>query len=85
MPDVFKGDGVPPDVMDDPAKRATFNWGAWIGAHPPDVVLKDIVTPVLNEVKASQGVKKVAAIGFWYGYSVTFDPLSRGRFPEQML
>lgn len=67
MPDLFGAEPVPNNIMEDPAKRAEFNWGAWVGRHLPDVVLKEIVVPLVKEVREKQGVKKIAAIGFCYG------------------
>jgi len=75
-PDLFEGEPVSPDILDNPALQAKFDFRDWYSRHSSEHNVSRIIR-VIDELK-SQGVKRVAVSGYCYGGRVVFDLSYKG-------
>ncbi|KAJ3715325.1 Alpha/Beta hydrolase protein [Lentinula raphanica] len=70
-PDFFENDGAPPELLESPEKRQTFDLPAWLARHSPSAT-RSLVDKVIAELK-EQGVTEFAAVGYCYGGRLVFN------------
>lgn len=66
MPDLFEGELLEPDVMEDEEKRKNFDLMAFIGRHPPDRVCP-MIGSYLEAIRKTDNPQTVGGVGYCYG------------------
>jgi len=63
VPDIFRGDPVPGDGLEE---GSTFDFAAWQAAHPPSIAT-EIIESTLNTISSEFAFEKLGAVGYCYG------------------
>lgn len=79
LPDFFGGEVIAPENIEDPEKRAKFDFPAFLGRNPKELRIKEI-TAVVKALKQEHGFKKVGAIGHCWGAWACFQLGAKGLF-----
>ena len=77
IPDIFRGDPVPPNALSPDAKEP-FDLMAWLGKHPPEKV-EPVMDAAIKTLKEEYGVKKLGAVGYCFGGRYVVRYLGAGK------
>lgn len=76
MPDLFRGDPVPADALNDP--DSTFNLTAWFADHPQSEV-ESIIESTLSAMHSQFHVSKIGTVGYCFGGRYVARFLAEGK------